>query len=930
VARRTRGRFELGPPRQLNVKGKAQPVEAYELVREVSDVAARGWAAPFVGRDAELAELAAGWRAAAAGTGWVEGHGELGIGKSRLVEEAIARMEGGRLLTVTATPNTTRRPFGLVRRLVLAVLGQVTSHAPPPETREAFAAALAPLGDAVTAFVDVLWYLGSPGRAVVPVPDSDPQTMRRLLERAVATVLAALSRHLPGLTLFFDAYELADDASAALLSGLAAAPEGLPLPVVVAVRGSGGGGVPAASAASTGTTIRLGRLPPGDAGALLAGLVPGAVLPVELERDILARAAGVPLLLEEMVQSLVDQGALAATGAGGWRWVPGPGATTVSLPSTIRAAMVTRLDRVERAGRELLGQCAVQGVEFDLDVAEVVRQGPARGGAPLAALLPHLERAGLVGGLGADQPNRWAFRQPLMQEACYETLLLRERRTLHAETADALCRLVGGAAFVSPALLAHHYERAERWSEAAEANVRCGDRAAELYLNAEALGRYRRALEAVERLPARSDADARAAALAHRGAALVHLRVGDYARADEHALAMRGLAASTADRAEADRLRAAACVHRGRTEEAERLLRAAASDAQGDAAAREVGVRALYDLAELYHRANRVADALARLAESRAAGDAADGLSRLQADMLEGKIAHTEGRFADAAALYARAYERAEAVGSLSERARAANNLGNAARDLGDYDAAQAHFARALEIWARTGDTECIAGAHNNLGNLAMSRGDFAAATEHHEGSLAACREIGNVHGAALAQANLATLAMEEGDGARAVRSARGALDTLGESGNELLRGLARVVLGEAYLALGDVDAARDAFEQGLREHDDTPHPLAAAGAWRGLGRVALLEGRPAGALPWLQRALETFAALTRAQEAARTELYRAEALWGLGETERARTVLEQALARFVAMRADRDVDRTAALLRRLGITPPAAPLTPP
>jgi tetratricopeptide (TPR) repeat protein len=627
-----------------------------------------------------------------------------------------------------------------------------------------------------------------------------------------------------------------------------------------------------------------------------------------------------------MVQSLVDQGALTPAGEGRWQWGSGAEAAFPSLPSTIRTAMVARLDRVERPGRELLGQCSVQGLEFDLDIAELVRQAPPRRGPAVVVLLPPLERSGLVTGVGTDQPNRRAFRQLLMQEACYETLMLRERRALHGETAEALCRLLGGPAFVSPVLLAHHCERAERWSQAADANVRAGNQAAELYLNDEALRRYQRALDAIARLPMPAEADVRQAALAHRGAALVHLRVGDYAQGEAHALAMREHADSAGDRAEADRLRAAAWVHRGRTAEAESLLLAATPAALTEPAAADVGVRILSDLAELHHRANRTADALARLAEARQLLAPGDRRGRLAADMLEGKIAHTEGRFADAAALYARAYEQAEAVGSLSKRARAANNLGNAARDLGDYDAAQRHFERALEIWERTGDTECIAGAHNNLGNLAMSRGHFGEATRQHERSLAACRQIGNVHGAALAQANLAILAVEQEDAATALGFAHGALETLGASGNALLRGLARVVLGEAHLAAGDVAPARQAFEQTLREHDEARHPLAAAGAWRGLGRVALADGSPADALPWLDRACAAFERLQRAQEAARTALYRAEALWRSGEMGRARTELEGALARFVAMRADRDVARTGRLLQRFAAAPGTAP----
>lgn len=915
VVRRTRRRFEFGPAQHLKVKGKEEPVEAYELLAEVAEVDLRGrdgLSVAFVGREAELAALLARWRAAREGERWIEIRGEIGMGKTRLVEEAARRLAGPRLLRVVATPDTSRRTFGLARRLVLAVGDQLAGRTVPIESRAELAEALAPLGEALAPFLDALWHLAAPTRAAVPPPDPDPQTLRRTLERGVVTLLGCLAAHVPDWTLLLDSYELADEASAALLESLGDAPEGPPLPVIVTARED------VRPPRRPAGVIRLGRLDDAAAGELLDRLVRGIRFPPELRRDLLERAGGVPLFLEEMVRSLVDQKLLTPAEDGSWCWAPQAEPASVSLPASIRAAMVARLDRLDRPPRELLCQCSVQGVEFDLDVADGVRRAPARQGPPVRTLVPELELRGLVTSVGDERWTRWAFRQPPMQEASYETLLLRERRALHADTAEVLCERAGGPAGVAPELLAHHYERAERWGPAAGANLRAGDRAADLFVNEPAIRRYRRAIDAVDRLPAPSEAEVRLAALAHGGAARVHLRIGAYGSAEEHARKMRARAMRPGDQAEADRLFSGACVHTGRTQEAERLLTGAVAAARGDAEAGDVLVRALYDLAELCHRADRTGEAFAWLAECRAAAPAGDSLAAVRADMLEGRIAHTEGRFADAAALYARAYEAAERVGSLSDRARAANNLGNAARDLGDYAAAQAHFEQALAIWERTGDTECIAGAHNNLGNLAMSRGDFTAARAHHEQSLRACREIGNVHGAALAQANLAILAMEQEDGPAAVASAEAALGTLGGSGNVLLRGLVQVVLGEARLAAGDVAGAEGAFDEVQRGYDEARHPLAVAGAWRGLGRVALARGAFGEALGRLERAMEAFERLKRAQEAARTALYRAEALWRSGETGRARAELGRARERFGAMRADRDAERADRLLREL------------
>lgn len=915
VARRCRGRFEFSPSRQLTLKGKAAAVEAFELLRELTVLDPRGrdgLSVAVVGRADDLAALLGRWGHASPEHRWIEVRGEIGIGKTRLVEEAARQRPGRRLLTVGVTANASRRAFGLVRRVLLALVSEVSGQATGLETPEAFRLALAQLGPSVVPFGDALWHVTRSGPATEPPPDPDPQTLRGTIERGVTTLLAEVARGAPDLTLALDSYELADPASATLLESLRQRPEDLSLSMIVTARDDG------RRPLKPEAVIRVGPLTDAEARELLDRVTRGAALPDALRRDILERAGGVPLFIEEMVRSLLDQGLLSASPDGVWRWVAQGEPDAATLPASIRGAMVARLDRLERPARDLLRQLAVQGVEFDLDVADAVARALDREGSPVAAVVDQLERLDVVARIERDQPRRYAFCQPLLQEACYETILVRERRTLHAQTAQALCTVGGGAEFVSPALLAHHYERAERWAEAAAANLRAGDYAAGLFLNDEAMARYRRALETDERLTERPDPDRRTAALAHAGMARVELRVGDYPAAEGHAREMETLASRTEDRVEAERLLASACAYTGRTEEARTLLLEGVATARADSAGRAAVAHALYDLAELNYREGRTREALARLEECRELLSARERLLALRADMLEGVIAHSEGRFADAAALYRRANEQAESLGSLSERARAANHMGNVARDLGDYDASQQHFRQALEIWERTGNTECIAGAHNNLGNLAISRADFPTARAHHAWSLAACRKIGNVHGSALALANLAILAVEEGDGPGAVASAEAALETLGDSGNVVLRALVCVALGEAQLASGRVAEARATFDGVLREYPEATHPLAVAGARRGLGRVALAEGRAADAVGLLGHAQEALERLNRAQEAARTALYRAEALARAGQVALARVELERARARLVAMRAEQDAGRADRLLRDL------------
>jgi tetratricopeptide (TPR) repeat protein len=192
-----------------------------------------------------------------------------------------------------------------------------------------------------------------------------------------------------------------------------------------------------------------------------------------------------------------------------------------------------------------------------------------------------------------------------------------------------------------------------------------------------------------------------------------------------------------------------------------------------------------------------------------------------------------------------------------------------------------------------------------------MSRGDFEAAQAYHERARATCRAIGNIEGLTLAQLNLALRAIEEGDLVGAITAAEASLAMLSHSGNAQLRGWVLAILGEARLECGDTLGAQREFDRIMQNYDEAHHPLAVAHAWRGLGRIALIQGRATDALGLLERSRTGFERLKRAQEAARTAPYQAIALRQLGDSQRAYTVLEQAREQFVAvrMRADWDAE---------------------
>lgn len=920
--RRVATLFEFGPVRNLVLRGKAQPVEAFELLgaRELTATATdRGDTSPFVGRAPIVAELTDYLQRRTGTAGWLEIRGALGVGKTRAVDIAARAVPDARLIRLPSRPAATNRPYGLVRRIIQVLAATAGDTPQPPATFDDFAHAMRQTGDGLDTYLMALWFLAAPDNLALPSPDPDPQSFKRTVDTGLKQLMANAQSRWPQLVLFLDSLEHADTPSRTALQAIYGA--GAPAPNVIAASRFEGEPSPHAT-----RRIELARLAPPNAERLLRSLSHDAPIPPAVEQEILARTEGVPLFIEEMIHALVDDGSLTP-GIDGAPWTWTARSAEITLPGTLLGTMVARLDRLEANERMVLAQCAVQGPEFDRPVAAAVWRETGGSDTIFAPTLTALERRRLV----AEQPDddrRWSFVQVLLQSAAYNSMLRKTRKELHKTVAQALVNHADPAS-VGPEILADHYELSEEWSRAARMNRLAGDRAAALFANADALRRYQAAISAADKSRSTGEPCLPCAVAAHRGAALIHLRLGESAPLEANAQAMLRIAEASSDKAEAMRLLAALMIHKGKLQPAQSALEEALFILDEDDAENvgsggndtrshsESRARVLYDLADVEHRLGRRAEAHASLDACRKAADGDDTMT-VRAGLLAGRICHTEGRFAEAVAHYRRAEAAARNKGSLSELAQSCNSLGNAARDMGDYDASLGYFDEALEIWSKTGAAESMAGLHNNLANIALSRGDAATAEHHYTLALDAFSKIGHTVGTALARTNLAVLAIERADFREAVDLAGEARSSLLGTGDRILLGLTTVILGEAQVSVGEAAGAAGHFSWVLREYDETSHPLAVAGALRGLGRVADLANDCDEAVRSLDLALALYNKLAREQEAARTQIHLARALAASSRRDEATRMAQAACERFRKIGAERDLSQAEALARTL------------
>src|SRR5438094_418936 len=207
-----------------------------------------------------------------------------------------------------------------------------------------------------------------------------------------------------------------------------------------------------------------------DSQALLGDWLGSGPSLAPLRARIEARAGGNPLFIEEIVRSLVERGALH--GARG-EYGPATPVEEIALPETVQAVLASRIDRLAPRDKDVLQAAAVVGRDVPTELLRVVVDLPA---PELAASLGRLATAELLG--SAEPAGELAFRHPLTHEVAYRTQLLDRRRRTHAAVARGLLAMHGSAAPTHAALLAHHFEEASEYLEAARWHERAGRRVA--------------------------------------------------------------------------------------------------------------------------------------------------------------------------------------------------------------------------------------------------------------------------------------------------------------------------------------------------------------------------------------------------------------------------------------------------------------------
>lgn len=430
-----------------------------------------------VGRERELAALDALLAQARAGMGGVAClTGEAGVGKSRLVAEAVARAGalGFALLRAQCYEPDHALPYAALLELLRAEIGPLL-----PDAAQQRLGPLAPhLIGLLPEYAALLPQLAPPAALT-------PQDERQRIVQAFVQFFALRSAAGPLLVVVEDVH-WADEASLAVLLALARRLRPWPLLLLVTARSEEA----AASLAAWLTTLdrerltqrlQLSRLDYEQTDAMLRAIFRQRR---PIRGDFLSAlhrlTEGNPFFVEEVLTALIARGDIYRTG-GQWERKP---LAELQIPPSVQAAVQMRVASLDPATRQLASLTAVVGRRFDF---ELLRRLTGSAEADLLGRIRALIAAQLV---AEDAPDQFAFRHALIRAALYADLLGRERRALHARVAAVIEDLADerGAEFAAgwAAELAGHCFAAGAWEQAVRYGTLAAERARRLHAPAAA------------------------------------------------------------------------------------------------------------------------------------------------------------------------------------------------------------------------------------------------------------------------------------------------------------------------------------------------------------------------------------------------------------------------------------------------------------
>ena len=453
-----------------------------------------GRAGAFVGRERELAELAAGLTDATAERSRLYlVSGEPGIGKSRLITEFAAHAHGqdatvlwGRCWEAGGAP-----PYWPWVQALRALVRTLS----PQEARTFAGLGASDLVQILPEIAELIPDLQTP-------TSPDPESARFRLFDSTASFFREASRSQP-IVIILEDLHAADVPSMLLLRFIVGQLQQDRLLIVgtyrdVELTPDHPLTATVAEVTRDPATVELPLTGLSDPDVLrFVELTSGLPATLSLAASLQREAKGNPLFLGEAVRLLLSEGRIGE--------ITDPTALHVTVPPHIQEVITRRVRHLGDTARASLTTAAVLGTEFRLEVLQALDDLSSD---PLSGSIGEAVVAGLLVPV-PGAPSSFRYSHELIRETLYGELAAEQRASLHERAGLALERIYGDAIDAHLAEVAYHYFQAANLdpARAVDRSRRAGERAVRSLAYEEAVNLLAMAVQAFELVEDPSDTE---------------------------------------------------------------------------------------------------------------------------------------------------------------------------------------------------------------------------------------------------------------------------------------------------------------------------------------------------------------------------------------------------------------------------------------
>ena len=816
-----RGIFDVTAQEPIAVKGKSEPIAVY-TVQSVKPRSFRdttrgleGVTTRTISREAELEQLKGAFKQTVIQKKFhlTTITAEAGIGKSRLLFEfgkwIDTTKQPSRLYRGRAAQETTQIPYSLLRSMLSSAF-EIQEQDRAATARQKLERGIHQLisdrkkADLYAPFIGHLIGFDYSENPSLKGILGDPRQVRDLAFHYGAQFFADISTQRM-IIIFLEDIHWADTGSLDFFDHLIQAAPDSPILITALTRNSLFEQRPDWGTAPV-QTLRIDLLPlsESDTRQLVSEILQKVPkVPKEITELIVKKAEGSPFYVEELIKVLIE-GEVIVRGADQWS-VELDRLSDFKVPATLTGLLQARLDSLSDNTREKIQQASVIGRVFWTDIIERMRNPESTN---TESPIPIIEN---LGALRAKEliyqyeestskvSSEFIFKNQILHDVTYESVLLRFRPVYHAQAAEGLVEIGGERANEYAGRVGEHYELAGEWLKAADWYARAGKQAQNIYSSETAIIFYKKALNFLNKYGGPLQMNQKLEVY-HQLSEVLNWQA-KFSEAVENSNAMLKYAEEIGDAVAQSRAL---------------LGRAISHTYQGDHAAS-------LDSAVLAETAARDANNKKEIARALAIqGGAHFRLGEAQVALTLGEQAlaiHTE-------------------LDSKRHMAQSLQLLGAIHYTSGRFDKAQEYWENALDIFQDLGDRQQGMGLLNNFGVIAEARGDYKSAFERYDGALTIAREIGYRDGEILYLTNRggAQTALKNFEAAE--DDLRQSISLAGITGSWCMP-LAFSYRAEALLGLNRSDEAFYSARQALvlSEEDKTPEYIGIA--WRMLGMIS-------------------------------------------------------------------------------------------